>query len=554
MGKKLPIGVSDFKEVIEDSYYFVDKSLFIKEVVEDGAEVIVLPRPRRFGKTLNMSMVRYFYENSLDDNHNLFSKLKINEYKDIMDMQGKYPVIYITFKDQKYNSFENFKISFEQLVRDEFIRHDYILDGDVLKEYEKDEIMSILEGKAPHILYLDALSILSECLFRYHNQKVVILIDEYDVPVQSGHVGGYLDKVIEIMSIFFSAGFKDNIYLEKGVLTGIITERKEMPNNLKISTLISSSYSRWFGFLDEEVEDMLKAYNIENKMDEVREFYNGYRFGDKVIYNPWSILNFVKNIKNEFKPYWVNTSSNDLVKRLLAKGSVILKKELEDLIEGKTIEKEIFEDTVMEQIDRDSNTIWNFLLFTGYLKVVEKKLDRGRIYCKLAIPNMEVTHLYRHIILKWFSESKNTENFDLMLKSLVSGDIKLFSKIFKNFVINSVSYFDISGKESEKVYHSFVLGMLVALSDSYRVKSNRESGFGRYDIMIIPRDKTKLAVIIEFKKVNNIRKESLEEAVEKALTQIKDRNYKAELLDRGIKDIIELGIAFEGKKVLIKKD
>ncbi|GAA0741702.1 AAA family ATPase [Clostridium oceanicum] len=557
MKKKIPIGVSNFKKVIEDNYYFVDKSLFIKEIVEDGSEVILIPRPRRFGKTLNMSMLRYFYENSLEDNHDLFLKLKINEYKDIMDMQGKYPVIYITFKDEKYSKWEEFRNSFIGIIKGLFREHDYILEGDFLKEYEKEELFQILKGEASYEVYLKGLSTLSGYLYRYHNQKVVILIDEYDVPIQSGYISGYYDKVIELMRIFLSGGLKDNTYLEKAVLTGILRVAKESIfsglNNLSVSTILGYEYNDYFGFLDEEVETLLKYYDKQYEIEDVKRWYNGYRFGDRVIYNPWSILSFAKNIKDEFKAYWVNTSSNDLVKRLLAKGSVVLKRELEDLIEGKTIEKEIFENIVMGEIDNDSNTVWNFLLFTGYLKVVDKKTERARTYCKLQIPNLEVKYLYESVVLGWFNESVTREKFDLMLKSLVSGDIEFFEYLFSDFVMKSISYFDVSGEESEKVYHSFVLGILVALSDNYEVKSNRESGFGRYDIMIIPRDKTKLAVIIEFKKVNNIRKEFLEEAVEKALNQIKDRNYKAELLDRGIKDIIELGIAFEGKKVLIKK-
>lgn len=557
MKKKIPIGISDFKKVIEDNYYFIDKSLFIKEVVQDGAEVVLLPRPRRFGKTLNMSMLKYFYENSLEDNYDLFSGLKISKYEDIMDIQGKYPVIYITFKDEKYSKWEDFRNSFIGIIKDLFRDHDYILEGDFLKEYEKEELFEILKGKASYEIYLKGLATLSEYLCRYHNQKVVILIDEYDVPIQSGYISGYYDEVIELMRIFLSSGLKDNIYLEKAVLTGILRVAKESIfsglNNLAVSTMLGYEYNDYFGFLDEEVEELLKYYNKQYEVENAKKWYDGYRFGDKAIYNPWSILSFVKNIKNEFKAYWVNTSSNDLVKRLLAKGSGILKKELEDLIEGETIEKEIFENIVMGEIDNDSNTVWNFLLFTGYLKVVDKTLKEGVEYCKLAIPNMEVRYLYKQIVLGWFSESITRENFDQMIKSLVSGDIELFEYLFSEFVMKSISYFDVSGEESEKVYHSFVLGILVALSDSYEVKSNRESGYGRYDIMIIPRDKTKLGIIIEFKKVTAIRKESIEEAGEKALKQIKDKNYKVELLDRGIKDIIELGIAFEGKKVLVKK-
>ncbi|MFD3156636.1 AAA family ATPase [Haloimpatiens sp. FM7330] len=555
MKKKIPIGVSDFKKVIEDNYYFVDKSLFIKEIVEDGSEVILLPRPRRFGKTLNMSMLKYLYEKSEEDNRHLFEGLKINNYEDIMTMQGKYPVIYITFKDEKHSKWERCKDGFEGIVINEFSRHDYILEGDALKEYEKKKVMQILEGTAPYSTYLNGLKILSQYLYKFHKQKVVILIDEYDVPIQSGYMHGYYDEVIEFMRIFLSGGLKDNTYLEKSVLTGILRVAKESifsgMNNLKVSTLISSHYNSSFGFLEDEMQDMLKYYGIEYETKEVQNWYNGYRFGDKTIYNPWSILNYVDNYREGFKPYWVNTSSNDLVKRVLAKGGEILKMELEDLVEGKEIEKEINENIVMHDINAESNNAWSFLLFSGYLKVVDKKIERARTYCKLKIPNLEVKYLYEDIILAWFRENISGEKFNVMLKSLVTGDIKIFSKIFREFILNSVSYFDVSGKESEKVYHSFVLGALIALSDEYQVKSNRESGYGRYDIMIIPRDINKKGIVIEFKKVDKDDNETLEKCAQNALNQIEDRNYKRELLDRGVKDVIELGIAFEGKKSMI---
>ena len=299
------------------------------------------------------------------------------------------------------------------------------------------------------------------------------------------------------------------------------------------------------------MKEILKYYNIEYEMDEVRNWYNGYIFGDKVIYNPWSILSYTKNNRDGLRPHWVNTSSNDLVKKLLAKGTEKLKTELESLIKGESIEKLVNQDIVMHEIDNNSENTWSFLLFSGYLKVISKRLDRGKTYCTLKIPNLEVQYLYEEIILGWFNQNISSDKFNTMLKCLVSGDIKTFSKIFRELVLNSVSYFDISGKESEKVYHSFVLGMLVALSDDYEVKSNRESGYGRYDVMIIPRDLSKKGIVIEFKKVDE--DEDLEKAADNALKQIEEKKYKQELIERGIMDIIELGIAFEGKNALIKQ-
>ena len=557
MNKKIPIGISDFKKVIEENYYFVDKSLFIKNIVEDGSEVILLPRPRRFGKTLNMSMLKYFYEKGEEDTKYLFEGLKINNYKDIMNIQGKYPVIYITFKDEKYSEWERCKNSFKLLVKGLFRKHDYILDSSVLKQYEKEQILEILTGKASYEVYINGLNILSEYLYKHHKQKVVILIDEYDVPIQTGYINNYYDEVIELMRIFLSSGLKDNDYLEKAVLTGILRVAKESifsgMNNLKVSTLISSHYSDSFGFLEDEMKNMLMYYGIDYEIDEVQNWYNGYKFGDEVIYNPWSILNYVDNYPEEFKPYWVNTSSNDLVKKVLAKGGQVLKMELEDLVKDKEIEKEVNENIVMHDIDKESNNAWSFLLFSGYLKVIDKKIEKGRLHCKLKIPNLEVKYLYEDIILDWFKESVSGEKFNVMLKSLVDGDIETFEMLFSEFVMKSISYFDVSGEESEKVYHSFVLGMLIALSDEYFIKSNSESGYGRYDVMVIPKDITKKGIVIEFKKVNRYRKQSLEKCAQSALQQIEDREYKRELLDRGVKDIIELAIAFDGKKTLVMK-
>lgn len=554
MKKKIPIGVSDFKKIIEENYYFIDKSLLIKEVIEDGSEVILLPRPRRFGKTLNMSMLKYFYEKSEEDNRNLFDNLRISECKNIMDMQGKYPVIYISFKDEKHSEWDRCLNSLERLVKSEFAKHSYILKSDVLEEYEKQEVLDILYGRASHDIYTDGLKLLSEYLYRYHKQKVVILVDEYDVPIQSGFLFGYYDKVIEFMRIFLSGGLKDNGYLEKAALTGILRIAKESIfsglNNIKISTLLSKHYSDFFGFTDFEIEGILRHYGIEYEIDEVRRWYNGYVFGSNIIYNPWSILNYIDN-EAEYRPYWVNTSSNDLVKRILARGTEKLKTELESLIKGESIEKLINEDIVMKDIDSSSENVWSFLLFSGYLKVIDRRLEKGKTYCTLKIPNLEVQYLYEEIILGWFNENISSDKFCMMLKSLVSGDIKTFSKIFKELVLNSVRYFDISGRESEKVYHSFVLGMLVALSDDYEVRSNRESGYGRYDVMVIPRDLSKKGIIIEFKKVDE--DEDLEAAAKNALKQIEEKQYRQELVDRGVKDIIELGIAFEGKVVLVKQ-
>jgi hypothetical protein len=555
--KKIPIGISDFKTIIDENYYYIDKSLFVKEIIDDGSKVILLPRPRRFGKTLNMSLLRYFYEKTEEDNGKLFEKLNIANHADIMSKQGKYPVIYLTFKDIKYSIWEDCKRGIETLISNLYLEHEYLLEGNSLKERQKESFNNILNIKADTVELSMSLNQLCYYLHEYHKRKVIILIDEYDVPIQAGFMNDYYDKVIEFMRNFLSGGLKDNNYLEKAVLTGILRVSKESIfsglNNLEVSSILKNSYSSCFGFIDSEVESLLAEYGIDSEMEEVRTWYDGYIFGNQVIYNPWSILNYVKNPEDGYRPYWVNTSSNDLVSKLLTKGGESVKQDLESLIRGEELIKIINEDIVMKDIDKSTENVWSFLLFSGYLKVVKKELKMGELICNLEIPNLEVKYVYRQIILNWFNESISSDNFKIMLESLVKGDIEVFEDILREFVIKSVSYFDTDVK-NENFYHAFVLGMLTGLGENYEVKSNRESGYGRYDVMVIPVDKSKLGIIIEFKKANKNKNESLEEAVNAALLQIKTKNYKQELLDRKIENILELGIAFQGKELLVKQE
>lgn len=556
--KKIAIGTSDFKTLIDEDYYYVDKSLFIKEIIDDGASVILLPRPRRFGKTLNMSLLRYFYEQAKaeEDSRYLFQGLKIDQYDEIMSKQGKYPVIYLTFKDEKYSTWDDCRRGLELLMSTLYSAHEYILDGDALNDYQKTSFINILSEIADTVELSKSLGQLCHYLYEYHKTKVVILIDEYDVPIQGGYLNCYYDKIIEFMRNFLSGGLKDNTYLEKAVLTGILRVSKESIfsglNNLEVSTILKDEYGSAFGFVESEVEQLLEEYGLGSQIIEVSKWYNGYIFGKKIIYNPWSILSYVKNKEAGFKPYWVNTSSNDLVKRLLTNGGEILKQELEGLMIGKEIVKIINEDIVMHEIDKGTENIWSFLLFSGYLKSVKKEVKHGKTYCNLQIPNLEVLYLYEEIIMSWFKESINNDRFLLMLESLIKGDLETFEEILSEFVIRTVSYFDTEDR-NESFYHAFVLGMLIGLGDDYQVESNRESGYGRYDVMVIPKDKGKLGIIMEFKKVNQKKNEDLEGAVEAALKQIQDKNYKQELLNRNVRKILEIGIAFQGKDLLVRK-
>jgi hypothetical protein len=473
-----------------------------------------------------------------------------------MEIQGKYPVISMTFKDIKCQTWEDCYDALKMTISNEYRRHRYILDSDIIDEYEKIVFAAILNLSAGNVDYESSIKNLSKYLARYHKTKVIILIDEYDIPIQSGYLCKYFDKVIAFMRNFLSGACKDNENLEKSVLTGILKVAKESIfsglNNLNVCTVLSTHYSDKFGFVEEEVEEMMRYYKIEAKINDVKTWYNGYIFGEDIIYNPWSILNYINNWKLGFKAHWVNTSSNDLVKELITNGGIDLKTELEQLIKGETILKEISEDIVMGEMSNDSNAVWSFLLFCGYLKVVGTQVISNDIHYFLKIPNLEVESLFKHIILGWSKIGLSGTNYQLMLKSLVTGDIEVFDDIFCSYVESSLSYFDVGGKEPEKFYHAFVLGLLVSLNESHEVKSNRESSFGRYDVMVIPKNKDGIGIVMEFKKVNKKRKEDIEMAVDAALLQIEKKNYRQELRDRGIGEIIEIGMAFDGKEVLLR--
>lgn len=552
--KKIPIGISDFKKLMDENFFFVDKSLLIKEIIEDGAEVILFTRPRRFGKTLNMSMLKYFFAKTEQNNHRLFRQLKICQEPHMMKKQGTYPVIFITLKDEKHRQFTQFKKSFALLMSEIYKQHHYLLESTQLLPSEKEYMQQIINKETDEVELQKSLLLLSSYLYKYHQQKVIILIDEYDVPIQEAYIYGYYDEMIYFMRNFFSAGLKDNVYLEKAVLTGVLRIAKESVfsglNNLEAYSILKSKYSQYFGFVETEVEQLLAYYGLEQKMDDIRTWYNGYTFGTHVIYNPWSILHFVKDPSAGFRAYWVNTAENGLLRTLLAKANKNVKKELEQLIKGETVIQPIDETIVMPEVEQTETNIWSFLLFTGYLRAARQEIE-GSLHVHLQIPNTEVLTLFKQMILSWF-QVQTADTFSLLLKSLTSGDIESFEDALSDLIEQTISYFDV-GQESEKFYHALVLGMLVSLEKEYTIKSNRESGYGRYDIMLIPKQRAKYGIIIEFKSVNKRKKETLEEAALAAVQQIRDKQYKKELTSLGITNVLEIGIAFEGKKVCIKK-
>jgi len=554
MQKKLAIGINDFKKLREENYYYVDKSLLIKEIIDEDAEVLLLPRPRRFGKSLNLSMLRYFFENSENDNSNLFSGLKIAENEfNCLEKMGKFPVINLDFKGSRANNWELALQRLKRSIAVEFQRHSYLLKSDKLLEYEKEEYQDIMALKADQTAYEFALENLSRYLKEFHQQNVIILIDEYDEAVQASYLNEYYDQMLDFMRSFLIRGLKGNPNLEKGILTGILRVAKESIfsglNNLLVSGLLESKYDQFFGLLEKEVEEIFSYYDLEYRLQEVKRWYNGYYFGDQLVYNPWSIINCIAS-QGELKPYWVNTSGNELIKDLIINAEAEVKGQFEDLLKNKSFKTRIDENIVFADVRTKSSSLWSFLLYSGYLKANTRQREQGRLYCELEIPNQEIKYIYEEIIYDWLEESISSNKLSEMLTALITGNIEEFSLIFKDFVLSSMSSFDPAGNEAEKVYHAFVLGLLLNLNDNYEINSNRESGYGRYDIMVIPNKKDKLGIIIEFKKVAD--NENLDKAVKAALKQIEERKYQQELKKRGIKNVIHLGIAFSGKNVKIK--
>ena len=556
MHKTIQIGASDFRELIKGSHYFIDKSLLIKEFIENGAKIILTPRPRRFGKTINLSMLRYFFDIiEKEETKDLFSGLKIESEAEIMKLQGEYPVVFITFKNQKHINYKEFLDGMSNLISNLYREYEYLLDSNKLTENDKGKYQAYLKEEINTATLQNGISDLIYYLNKHYGKKVMLFIDEYDVPIQEAYLRGYYDEMIVIIRNLLTAALKDNEYVEKALITGILRVAKESIfsglNNLEVNTILGFNFNDKFGFTENEVEELLKYYNLTEKIDEVKAWYNGYIFGGKIIYNPWSVLNYIKNNAMGFMPYWINSSSNDLIKKLLLKGDNNMKLELEELIDGNSINKIIDDNIVMSEVEDSSDNIWSFLLLSGYLKATKTEVIRGRLNCELKIPNEEVHMFYENLIVKWFKETLNNQKYNTMLTALISKDIEVFEEIFSDFVMKNMSYFDASGEEPEKVYHAFVLGMIVSLADKYEVKSNKESGYGRYDVMLIPRNSLKLGIIIEFKRIKDTSPKTMDEGALEALNQIEEKEYEAELQDRNVTHIWKLAIVFKGKRVKI---
>ena len=563
MKKAISIGIQGFSDLREQDCFFVDKTNFIKEWWGKRDVVTLITRPRRFGKTLNMSMLDCFFSNKYANRADLFEGLSIWQDETYRKLQGTYPVIFLSFAAVKAGNLEDAKTQIKQEIARLYEENRYLLEGNVLSDNER-KIYNSTTIQMDDTMAQNALKTLSVWMERYYGKKVIILLDEYDTPMQEAYVQGYWDEFTSFVRSLFNASFKTNPYLERAIMTGITRVSKESIfsdlNNLRVVTTTSNLYADCFGFTEEEVFAALDEYGMSDKKDEVKQWYDGFTFGEhRDIYNPWSITNYLD--EHRLYPYWASTSSNGLVSRLIRTASADVKEKMEDLLRGQAITVYFDEQIVYNQLDDNEEAIWSLLLASGYLKV--QNIDYRGItlepWYTLDITNIETLSMFMTMFRGWF---KNKDaNYNDFVKALLKGSLKEMNIYMNDVALATFSSFDTGKKPSEKsqperFYHGFVLGLLVELRDRYQIRSNRESGYGRYDVMLTPVTEVDDAIVIEFKVHEPDEEESLQDTVRTALDQIKEKNYDADLLLQGIPAdrIRHYGFAFEGKKVLIGQD
>ena len=553
MARTVSIGAQDFESLIMNDCFYVDKTLFIKEWWESRDIVTLITRPRRFGKTLNMSMLERFWSLKYKEKGEVFQELNIWKEEKYRMLQGTYPVISLSFAGVKETNYDSAKRAMNYILLDLYTQHDYLRESDALTE--KDRVY--FERVSPEMDEVEAsLAIHNLCkfLYRYYNKKVIILLDEYYTPMQEAYVSGFWKEIVSFTRSLFHNTFKTNPYMERAVMTGITRISKESMfsdlNNLNVVTTTSIEYASCFGFIEEEVFAAMDEYSMSNK-EEVKYWYDGFAIGKiRDIYNPWSIINFLNT--GQLKTFWANTSSNGLVGKLLRRGSQDMKMEFERLLSGGMIESQMDEEIVFHQLEKSENAVWSLLLAGGYLKIIE---ICGNSY-KMALTNYEVEQMFEKMISDWFAEDKF--NYNQFVKALLSGDVEAMNYYMENVAETMFSSFDAGNKPSaktnpERFYHGFVLGLLVDLKGRYVVTSNRESGFGRYDVMLEPLNKEDNGIILEFKVHNPKKEENLNQTVQTALCQIEEKQYEQVLLAHGIEKerICKYGFAFRGKEILI---
>ena len=559
MNQTISIGKQDFVSLRENHYFYIDKTDFIRQWWENADDITLITRPRRFGKTLNMNMLNCFFSRQYENRGDLFKGLSIWTDQRYQRLQGSYPVIFISFADVKQNNYKDAIQKIKNIVVDAYRQHRYLNKEDCFTENEKQQMMEITE-KMDDVTAQDALKNLSSYLNLLYGKKVLIFLDEYDTPMQEAYINGYWDEFTGFMRGLFNATFKTNPYLERAIMTGITRVSKESVfsdlNNLTVITTTSDQYADCFGFTEEEVFKTLDQFGMSDKKQIVKQWYDGFSFGPfKDIYNPWSITNYLKEKK--LRPYWASTSSNGLISKLLQSASANMKTQLEELLNGKQIIVNFDEQIIFGQLEQDENAVWSLLVASGYLKVeeIEYKGMTLEPWYHLAITNLETISMFSNMFKSWFATA--SANYNEFIKAMLGGNVKAMNLYMNDIALATFSSFDV-GKhfsqrsQPERFYHGFVLGLLVEVRDLYEIRSNRESGYGRYDVMLIPKTKENDGIILEFK-VKESEEKTLEETVQTALAQIEAKKYDAELLELGVskEHIRHYGFAFEGKKVLI---
>ena len=561
--KKIAIGVEDFKEIIDKDGYFVDKTLMIKKLIESRAKVTLFTRPRRFGKTLNQFMIRRFFEDERTekgekvDNGYLFDGLKITECgEEILSHQQQYPVIFLTLKSAKQPTYALAYMELKKRISEEYKRHRYVLQGEILTADEKEHFEAVSRVEDDDSLYTDALGFLSECLARYHGHNAIILIDEYDVPLENAYFEGFYDKMIKFIRSLFESALKTNPYLEKSVITGCLRISKESIftglNNLKVDSVLRTEYGDSFGFAESEVEAMLAYYNLQEELPEVKRWYDGYLFNDIEIYNPWSIINYVYDRDHKITqfalPYWSNTSSNSIIREMVGEADQKAKADLETLINGGTIEKPVHEDITYGDIHQTQDNLWNFLFFTGYLKKMSERKDESgeSLYLSMAIPNTEIKTIYKNSISYWFEQRMKETDRSPLMRALEDGDCEAAENFISEQLFHTISYYDYA----ENFYHGFMAGLLVNIG-GYLVRSNRESGNGRPDIVMTESKFRGRAMILELKISDTI--QGMEKKCEEALTQMEEQKYESSLEEDCYQPILKYAICFFKKRCMVKK-
>ena len=560
MKQPIAIGAENYKKIIEKNAYYIDKTMMVKELIDQASTVNLFTRPRRFGKTLTLSMIRTFFEDERTYEGEKLDNSRYFEGKKIMDAGEKYtselgtfPVIKLSLKSAKQPDYEKAYSCLQNEIIDEFDRHRYVLEGEKLSETEKENYRAILDKTAGPGEYETALKRLSYYLNKYHGKNAIILIDEYDVPLENAYFRGFYNQMIDFVRSLFESALKTNDALEFAIVTGCLRISKESIftglNNLNINSVLSNNYAEYFGFTTAEVERMLKDYNLEEKLPEVKQWYDGYLFGETEVYNPWSIVNYVNTAISESqpfpKPYWSNTSSNSIIRELVEEADSDTKEEIQMLIDGKTIEKPVHEDITYEDIHKSKDNLWNFLFFTGYLKVESKRFEDRRIYLTMSIPNDEVLTIYEDTIKEWFDRQVKTIDFQPFYQAVVNGDVETMEEFLSGLLEKSISYYD----NKEAFYHGVMVGLFGGLS-GYEIKSNREYGKGRPDLVLSPYNPRKSVIIFEFKSCKKYTQ--MAEGCRAALDQIEERDYVAPFLDKGYTKIMNYGICFCEKTCMVE--